>query len=264
MSAGAGYPQSGTSFDELPGLALAAESVASFEMSTPAEDPPALRPQDIIGPVDNRQPVHDTRLLPGRFICHLVLEDQHGRLFGGTGWLAGPRTIYTAAHNLLYAAQNYEAQRVVVVPGRNGASGTPFGSAVAAGFDVHPQWRSSGRAEFDCGVVWLPQPVPASFGWFGFRAESDAALAVGSVVCSGYPQDKGQTQWFDSSRIHRPGPQLLAYGLDTLPGHSGSPVFRSESTGPVAVGVHVYGNRIENLGVRITAGIDQQLKQWWR
>lgn len=264
MIAPAGLPQLGVGLDELPEGALVQQAVPAAEVQAPASDTPMLRPEDIIPPVDNRQPIADSRLVPWRFICHLVLEDQAGRLFGGTGWLAGPRTVFTAGHNLLHVAQNYQARKVTVFPGRNGANGTPFGGAVAASFDVHPKWRNTGRGEFDCGVVWLPQPVPNSFGWFGFHAESDAALMAGSVVCSGYPEDKDQTQWFDSSRIHRVSPQLLAYGLDTLPGHSGSPVFRNKATGPVAVGVHVYGNRIENLGVRITPEIEELFKQWWR
>lgn len=226
---------------------------------------PPLQTLDIIGR-DDRQSVPSVRLAPWQMVCHLLLQDTGGQVHTGTGWLSGPSTVFTAGHNLLYRKIGHRAVRVWVVPGRDGAEG-PHGQFEATGFDIHPQWRAGDVAEFDVGVIWLPQPVGQSLGWFGFSAQPDRVLQGLAVRTSGYPDDRQPfgSQWFADSRIHAARPQMLAYGLDTMPGQSGSPVFALDADArAVAVGVHVYGAGRENLGVRITQPIFDTLSGWWR
>lgn len=254
----------------MPGLFP--EAIAPAAVALPAElgvaplpSAPALQPEDIIGQ-DDRRPVPDVGAAPWRMVCHLVIEDTAFRMHTGTGWLAGPSTLFTAGHNLLYRRTGHEARRVWVVPGRDGANG-PYGVVETTFFDVHPQWRASGAAEVDVGVIWLPKPAPLALGWFGFSAQPDSVLHGLAVRTSGYPDDRLPfgSQWLTDSRIHDARPRMLAYGLDTLAGQSGSPVFALDAQGrAVAVGVHVYGADSENLGVRITQPIFQTLSNWWR
>jgi V8-like Glu-specific endopeptidase len=226
---------------------------------------PGLQPFDIIDR-DDRQPVPEVTRPPWKMVCHLVIQNTRGQLRAGTGWLAGPSTVFTAGHNLLYPRDGHQAVRVWVVPGRSGSQGV-HGQYETVAFDVHPQWRAGGRGEVDVGVVWLPQAMPSSFGWFGFSAQPERVLQGLAVRTSGYPEDRLPfgSQWFADSTVHHVGAQMLAYGLDTVAGQSGSPVFAHDGDGrAVAVAVHVYGAGRENLGVRITPPIFQLLSGWWR
>lgn len=223
-----------------------------------------FRPRDVLGQ-DNRQPSPNLRQPPWRLICHLVMTDAQGREFAGTGWLAGPSTVLTAAHNLYSSAHGYAAASVTVIPGRDGNT-APWGSLTSTSFATLDLWRQTSRAEVDIGVIWLPQALGQSLGYFGFQALDDAVLLHHAVYTAGYPEDRPWgTQWYDQSTIHRVDANLIAYGLDTIPGQSGSPVFALDAAGnPVAVGVHAYGKLRENLGVRITRPMFQILTGWWR
>ena len=252
---------------QLPAPATAALPLAQAAAlpTEPWPSAPGLKPLDIIGR-DDRQPVPDAGQPPWCLVCHLLIEDSQGRTHTGTGWLAGPFTVFTAGHNLLYRRVGHQARRVWVVPGRQGAQ-APLGIFESTQFDVHPQWRAGDSAEVDVGVVWLPPSAGPAKGWFGFSAQPDPVLQGLAVRSSGYPDDRLPfgSQWFTDSQIHRVQPQMLAYGLDTLPGQSGSPVFALDASGrAVAVGVHVYGAGHENLGVRISRPIFDQLSAWWR
>lgn len=193
---------------------------------------------------DKYHPAPDTLRAPWSLVCHLLLQDARGRVRAGTGWLAGPSTVFTAGRNLQHPAQDHAVQRVWVVPGRSGPDSAPFGSWMATAFDVHPLWRSTQRADADLGVVWLPQPLGRRLGCFGFAVHTDAALRELAVASCGYPDEPLQGgQWHTQVRIDGIGPRMLRLGSDTGPGHDGSPVFASDAHGlPVAVGMHVGGS----------------------
>lgn len=232
---------------------------------------PPLLPKDIIGR-DDRLPVPDVRQSPWRWVCQLWMEDAFGTKRTGTGWLAGPSTVFTAGHNLRYTVQGHEAKRVWVMPGRDGD--TALYTLEASDFAVHPDWQQSERADVDVGVLWLPEAVGNDLGWFGFSAQADSVLMGLHVRTSGYPAcDKTKptqckpegTQWFADSTIDRVWPGLLAYSLDTNAGQSGSPVFAQDQDGrPIVVAIHVYGDVSENLGVRLSKPIVETLSGWWR
>jgi len=251
-----------------PHLGAPAAAASACATTLPAEafpTAPGLTPLDIIGR-DDRLPAPDVMQAPWRMVCHLLIQDTRGAMHTGTGWIAGPSTVYTAGHNLLNHQAGYAAARVWVVPGRDGQR-APHGQWETSAFDVHPQWRADQRAVVDVGVVWLAQPIGHNFGWFGFSVQPDSVLRGLPVRSAGYPDDKRPfgTQWFGDSPIHAASPQQLAYGLDTMPGQSGSPVFAQDAAGrAVAVGVHVYGAVSENLAVRISQPIFDTLSRWWR
>jgi glutamyl endopeptidase len=227
--------------------------------------PAAPRLHDATGR-DKLHAVPDTLQPPWSLVCHLLVQDATGRIRTGTGWLAGPSTVFTAGRNLWDPARDHVAQRVWVVPGRQGQDAAPFGSWMAPAFDIHPLWRNTQRPDVDLGVVWLPQPLGRRLGCFGFAVHGDAALQGLDLCTSGYPDDRAQgTQWHSRNRLHGLGARMLAFGSDTPAGHAGSPVFAADERGmPVAVGMHIEGNGTENIALRLTRAHFEMLKIWRR
>ncbi|MBK7648797.1 MAG: endopeptidase [Betaproteobacteria bacterium] len=213
---------------------------------------------------DDRQQIHDTTQLPWRCICHIVMEGSSGRMLKGTGWLAGPKTVFTAGHNLFSSMYNHETTRVWVMPARSGDA-VPFGYEISTSFGVHPKWKSDGDPNYDLGVIWLSGSL-GELGSFGFAAWPDQQLTNLIVNNSGYPDDKPMgTQWFNAGRILELTPNTVTYGLDTEPGQSGSPVFYfDKNMNRIVVAVHAYGSNQNNIGVRITPEIYSTLSAWRR
>lgn len=221
-------------------------------------------PQSVIGK-DDRVPVADTSRTPWRCVCQLVVEGLHDEQVLGTGWMAGPRTLFTAGHNLFSHKLGRAAQRVTVIPGRSGDM-APFNFFRSRSFDVHPLWRATGDEDHDLGVVWLKAAVGDDIGWFGFGSRSDAYLQKLIVNTAGYPADKRLgTQWFNAGRVSEVAARSLVYGLDTEPGQSGSPIFMlSADDERVVLAVHAYGGDSRNRGVRITDEVFDLFESWKR
>lgn len=222
-------------------------------------------PENVIGP-DSRQEITDTGPIPWRLVCHLVVQNDRGLMFTGTGWLGGPSTVFTAAHVLLNANQAHRATKVWVIPGRRRNVGTTL---QASGMVVHPQWVQGQPAAFDVAAIWLPSPIGKQLGTFGFQARADLSLNQLPIESAGYPDARSLglpigTPMRCSDRIRGVLPDLLATQLDTDSGQSGSPVFVNEARGPIVLGVHAYGNTAANHAVRLTPALVQQLASWWR
>jgi V8-like Glu-specific endopeptidase len=83
--------------------------------------------ESVIGDVDDRTRILETKLTPWRQICALDIEGKNGARFIGTGWLAGPRTVVTAGHCVHHPDLGGWAERITVSPARGGG-GHPSGS----------------------------------------------------------------------------------------------------------------------------------------
>lgn len=216
---------------------------------------------------DDRQPVLDTTAYPASAIAQVIVTASDGETFSATATFIAPRLLLTAGHALHVPGGGPgggNVQRVVVVPGRNGAT-TPFGADTAQAMWVHPHWQSHGLRDFDCGLLRVA-PL-ASVGTFAVAALSDQQLQRLAVVISGYPSDKPTgTQWFDTRTIAAVSPGQLAYDIDTEVGQSGSPVFSFDGQRATVVGIHQFGDLTENYGTRITppllAAIQAQRTAW--
>lgn len=222
------------------------------------------RPQFTFGQ-DDRVLIADTSALPWRCVCQLVVEGLHGREILGTGWMAGPRTVLTAGHNLFSPTTGKEASCVWVMPARSGDA-VPFGYRSSTRFAVHTLWKSKADREHDVGAIWLDDPLGDQLGWFGVTAFSDDQLAGLLVNNSGYPADKSLgTQWFNAGRVLSVKPRFITYGLDTEPGQSGSPIFLfTVDQQRIVIAVHAYGDSGENIGVRITPDLFRTIVKWIR
>lgn len=216
---------------------------------------------------DDRKQVLDTTRYPASAIAHLLVTTSDGQEFGATGTFIHPRVLLTAGHALHIpggGSASGPVQRVVVAPGRNGAS-LPFGADAAQNIWVHPHWRAHVLRDFDCGLVLVPA-LP-SVGTFGIAALDDHELQGLEVLISGYPDDQSAgTQWRDLRTIAAVSPGQVAYDIDTEVGQSGSAVFSWKDQRATAVAIHQFGDEYVNYGTRITRSllveIANQMATW--
>ncbi|WP_294930341.1 trypsin-like peptidase domain-containing protein [uncultured Paracoccus sp.] len=223
--------------------------------------------------VDDRVKVPDTALIPWRCICHLQIIFENGSQGYGTGWLAGPHTVVTAAHCLCDPRTGLRAAEVRVTPGRDGGIG-PYGQFVSEDFATAPGWPDDAAGACDIGAVSLQAHATGMFGdgvgerlgYFGFAHFPDARLDMLLVNNSGYPFEAAKpfaTQWFNGGRIRGVERDHVTYMIDTEGGQSGSPVFfyDADADQRLVIAVHCVGY-YPNRGVRITRAVFDMLRGW--
>ncbi|TYP86867.1 trypsin-like serine peptidase [Blastococcus xanthinilyticus] len=256
----------------------------------PAAPPEPSLEAEVLGR-DTRVLVRDTTAAPFRYICHLHNRPAGGGGWMGTGTLIGPRTILTAAHNLVGA----DPADIVVTPARNGPAapfGTTRGSAALlwhAGFGPADEGGPP-----DVALLRLRTPIGTRSGVWSIRHSAGRLDPVGrsidgrlpqatgvlKVNISGYPGDKcgtaarplpcGSSQWRTYSATVRAKGLLLHYLNDTKPGHSGSPVWvrrHPSMGGRVLIAVHVARgprNRSGAVTSNVAARLTPQLMAWIR
>jgi glutamyl endopeptidase len=210
----------------------------------------------VVGPVDGRQQVHDTRRLPYSAICHIERDFGGGRLSGCTAFLIGPKLLLTAAHCIMSPMRRRlglpgVARRIRVTPGRASNNARPFGSQWAKAWRAHPRYVRRPSAQWDIAVIELERPFRPSPGHLQLMAPDRARLErlrrTRLLHISGYPGDKPKgTQWSHAERLDRVTTRQLFYSVDTCPGHSGSPVWvlpDGPGSPPAVVAVHTAGPR---------------------
>ena len=215
----------------------------------------------VIGPVDGRRQVLDTRAAPFAAICHLERDFGDGRLSGCTGFLASPRLVVTAGHCVFSPIRRvvgapFAPVSIQVIPGRSSPEGAPpFGAVNGRRWYAHRQFRRSAARPFDIGLIVLERdaegPAPLRL-----TAPSDEELRrvrqTRLLHVSGYPSDKPRgTQWTHEERLDRKNARELFYSIDTCPGHSGAPVWveRAGDGARTVIGIHTAGPRPHERGV---------------
>lgn len=199
-------------------------------------------PESVIG-YDSRRRVY-TNLYPSRAIVFIELNGQHLC----TGFMYSPNMVATAGHCVHTGGSTGTWRSRIqmrVYAGRDGAA-SPFGFCTVARLHSVTGWTQSANPRFDYGAMRLNCTVGSTVGWFGLYAPTDSVLLNSPAIVSGYPGDKPRDQWTSSDKIRQVIPEMIAYRMDTIGGHSGSPVWhdRDEATfasGAWAIGVHNYG-----------------------
>jgi V8-like Glu-specific endopeptidase len=154
----------------------------------------------VVGKTDGRKQVKNTKNVPSRWICQLLIEfDDEDELAQATGFLLNDKTLVTNGHVLrgtfikldssgnIVSTEIKSAQRMLIVPGLNGLPSSfspldkkavPFEITEVKGrrnFRVPDEWTSSikaaepnGDPRFDYGIVdissaktVLPGPTPS-------------------------------------------------------------------------------------------------------
>lgn len=205
---------------------------------------------------DERQPIPDASADPWRRICQLDLNGPKGT-FKGTGWLIGPGTVITAGHCVHYALFfDGWADSIDVAAGRTGDS-LPFGQIRATHFSTVTVWTEGQAADFDFAAIHLDQPLGERTGLFPVAELSDEQLIGRQVNVSGYPTDKerARVQYHHANSILAATPRRLFYGVDTVTGQSGAPIWVQDApeAEPLCVGIHAYGIPGTPLDLHITA-----------
>ena len=250
--------------EESDGEATDSEADATDETSVEALAQQIEALEVVIG-ADDRVQVQNTSAVPWKRICHLRIQAANGKLYLGTGFFIGPRTILTAGHCVYIHGQGGWPRQIVVTPGRNAAA-TPFSSYTATSFRSVQGWVNGKSRNYDYGVIQLPKnaQVPASIGSFGFGQFPDQFLLAKRLNTAGYPGDKPSgTMWFNGRKAKSVTSRTIVYDLDTAGGQSGSPVWFKDPAGRrVVVGIHTNGANSGNSATRITKPVFDNLKKW--
>jgi V8-like Glu-specific endopeptidase len=249
----------------LGSVPLPTASILPVELRQPL---PGVGLENVIGP-DDRVMIPDPATIPWRCICHLEVIFGNGVKGYGTGWLAGPETVITAAHCVWDPRTGDKAAEIRITPGRNGSMG-PYGQFVSCEYEVMPGWPDAA----DLAAIHVGSEEPGIFahglgepiGYFGVAAFSKEKLEMLLVNTSGYPLEAAKpfaTQWFNGGRIKSVEDNHITYMIDTEGGQSGSPIFfyDKETQERLVVAIHTTGY-YPNRGVRITDEVLDRIHGW--
>lgn len=220
--------------------------------------------------------VTDTTSYPWRVNAQLKISvPGKADLFLGTGWFIGPYAVITAAHAVFPREQGIYtgwASNIEVVPGVNGTA-TPFSSFNSSLFYCPDGWQSDGDVRLDYGVILLNQGVGSQVGTYGYATYADDDLRSSIANLGGYPENQPDgtpasgTQWYAAGNIVNLDDSFVYYELDSLPGESGSCVYRNIGDQSYAMAIHTAGQdgasqSALDRGLRITEPIFENLQQW--
>lgn len=237
------------------------------KVNTPLAQRNSLGQSLLVSGQDRRSRVLDTSYAPWKMICSLKISSKDGSEFIGSGWIAGPRLIITAGHCVFHNTYGGWAEKIIVIPGRDGDE-EPFGSYTSSTFHSVSEWVNCGDENNDIGAIILDEDIGSTLGHFSFGAYDDNFLKSQLINISGYPGSAyGEEQMHHANRINDVTTYKLYYDVDTEGGQSGSPIwiYTDTNADPVVVGVHSNGAGLSynaNSGVRISHTLAEQIAKW--
>lgn len=233
----------------VPRLENRAEPIAATLSSVGGA--PAL--QNVHGGSDDRVRIADTSQIPARCVGLLRILPADNILRYGTAWLIGPRTLATAAHNLIHpqAGRTRSMDVGIAFDGTSARGGwhRVVDNALSQGWERDLVVGSP----YDFAVIKIENPeIGNTLGWFGFADYEDDRFRNMIVNIFGYPMDliqghmygvAGRILGIDAGRLH--------YDCDTGGGMSGAPVIARFGEQRIAVGIHAAGGVRANIATRI-------------
>ena len=130
---------------------------------------------------------------------------------------------------------------------------------------VASQWTNEGNQAYDYGAIILSNAIDG-VGQFGFTSLSDSDLQSLLVTILGYPAENTpdhETMWGDQGFLLGVSPTQIYYGMQTVEGMSGGPVFYTVGNDRYVVGIHNYGGDSPgNFATRITEPIANDITAW--
>jgi V8-like Glu-specific endopeptidase len=225
---------------------------------------------ELIRGTDDRQRVQNPAAYPWRVNASLQILTPDNKVYLGTGWFVGPRTLITAGHCVYVHDHDGNwagwASAIRVMPGRD-TTNTPYGVVTSTSFRTVVGWARDRDPNFDYAAIILPVPLGDTTGWISTAVREDADLIGAEAWVSGYPGDKtgilDGTQWWDAESIATVDYRKVYYDIDTMGGQSGSAVCILEDEKPVAVGIHAYGQAlVGNSATRINPKVFANIASW--
>jgi V8-like Glu-specific endopeptidase len=201
---------------------------------------------------------------PWRQICALRIRANTGASYVGTGWFIGPQVLATAGHCVFLQRENGWADEIAVIPGKSGLD-EPWGKMKSRRFASVVGWVNDASRDFDYGVIFLDDAaIGTRVGNFEVEAAPDGELTAATARISGYPadRDRAEFQYYHERRLNGLTPSRLLYDIDTFGGQSGSPIWQTDGTQVVAIGIHTTGGSTGNSGTRISEPVLDNLIRW--
>jgi V8-like Glu-specific endopeptidase len=223
--------------------------------------------QNVLGGIDERRHISDTSAIPARSVGLLkILPDAGGHRYG-TAWLIGPRTLATAAHNLLHPQAGAARQVSVGLAYDGNTARGGWHRIEDCRFPVEWQNNPEEGSPFDFAVLRIADPqIGRSLGWFGFADYENAKFESLILNIFGYPLDLGRFHLYGvAGRVVDFDEWHIYYDCDTGGGMSGAPVIARFGEQRIAVGVHIAGGTLRNVATRINDAahaLFQQHKEW--
>ena len=222
----------------------------------------ALSTTEVVIGVDDRRRVTQTTTAPWNRICHLRIRAANGRMFLGTGFFIGKRTVATAGHCVYMGSQGGWPAEIQVTQGRDEAQ-QPYGTVRATSFRTVKGWAVGKKRECDYGVIILPKSYVQRAKSFGFAAYPDDQIKGRKLNLAGYPGDqKPGTMWYHGRVAKSVSTRVITYDIDTAGGQSGSAVWQRRGTKRVVVGIHTNGAYSGNSATRIIQPVYNNLMKW--
>jgi V8-like Glu-specific endopeptidase len=232
------------------------------------------KPEGVFEP-DSREIVHNPASYPYSAVCGLTIMNNAGKRYYGTGFVAGPRLILTAGHNVFYHDDGGFMKEIQVYPGLNGDRLNPvLPTATSTQFATVEGWANDANSLFDFGAIFLDQDIGQSTGTFSVSKFTTLDLKAMTVTLTGYPKDPprnsgrpndGSTQFRAAGRLTVESHRLL-YFIDSSIGQSGSPLvaYFADKNEYHAVGIHNTAYVSSNAATRITDEVFAQILKWRR
>lgn len=186
-----------------------------------------------------------------RCICQVRADFGDGQIAYGTGWLAGPRLLVTAAHVVHRTGQVANKPiSVSIIPALDGEGREPYGRVTVHSDAIHlPVNDPEVASPSDYAVIILPESQ--KIGWLSFNVIGDEKLGSNDLYIAGYINGKS-VQFFNFGKVNDYTDSQFDYVVTTKKGMSGSPILLHDGDNYVSVGIHVADGSECGVAVRIT------------
>jgi len=184
-----------------------------------------------------------TQNYPTRAIVYIQYNGNHHC----TGFMYAPNMVATAGHCVHTGGSGgswYDRRLMRVFAGKDGQR-SPWGVCRVSRMHSVVGWTQNNNFRFDYAAMRLNCTIGNTVGWFGLYEH--ASPTNQPAMIGGYPGDKPRDQWASTDKIREFSAEMIAYRMDTVGGHSGSPIWHDREEGLAANGAYAFG--IHNYGV---------------
>lgn len=200
-----------------------------------------------IFPPDDRERITPTTSYPWSTVAKLHMY-MNGAIVGVcSGALVDSFHVLTAGHCVYFWKDSVEVgwvDSVRVTPGADSGY-APFGDAWATRFRTYVAWTENADPRHDWALLTLDWNIGQLTGWMGLLTTDPAdSVYFGDVETAGYPGDldEGQNMYHAKAEGCGADDYIHYTWLDTAEGQSGSPVWRSDISGPYVVSILAYSS----------------------